>query len=340
MPSLNYDPKDPKFILLGKIFDFTDSKKSLNCLSRAGVKNRVKVMFCIKTLLMAMYFDYTVSGVINELNRSGKLRKFMHVKGEILTASQVYEILSRSSSEQYCKYINSILNMFNKSRRGSFEEFLVDATPSECDFNIDKKYITKEHLDELKLKWAYSSTKGSYIGFKVSVVLNKRTMSPVAVLIHAGSPHDSKIFHEILKELRRRNIIKPKDILYYDKGYFSYKNYLIAVNIFKIVPVIFPQSKFSIDKLKAMISYPLESFNQTDKAEELKSEIKAIGKILINKLKNWKEYKPIRGIIRRFFQSRKRCIRIRQIPFIYYRINEQKHLSMHIINNTSRTTRI
>ena len=27
-----------------------------------------------------------------------------------------------------------------------------------------------------------------------------------------------------------------------------------------------------------MISYPLESFNQTDKAEELKSEIKAIGK--------------------------------------------------------------
>ena len=230
--------------------------------------------------------------------------------------------------------------MFNKSRRGSFEEFLVDATPSECDFNIDKKYITKEHLDELKLKWAYSSTKGSYIGFKVSVVLNKRTMSPVAVLIHAGSPHDSKIFHEILKELRRRNIIKPKDILYYDKGYFSYKNYLIAVNIFKIVPVIFPQSKFSIDKLKAMISYPLESFNQTDKAEELKSEIKAIGKILINKLKNWKEYKPIRGIIRRFFQSRKRCIRIRQIPFIYYRINEQKHLSMHIINNTSSTTRI
>ena len=163
MPSLNYDPKDPKFILLGKIFDFTDSKKSLNCLSRAGVKNRVKVMFCIKTLLMVMYFDYTVSGVINELNRSGKLRKFMHVKGEILTASQVYEILSRSSSEQYCKYINSILNMFNKSRRGSFEEFLVDATPSECDFNIDKKYITKEHLDELKLKWAYSSTKGSYI---------------------------------------------------------------------------------------------------------------------------------------------------------------------------------
>ena len=43
------------------------------------------------------------------------------------------------------------------------KNFLVDATPSECDFNIDKKYITKEHPDELKLKRAYSSTKESYI---------------------------------------------------------------------------------------------------------------------------------------------------------------------------------
>ena len=43
-----------------------------------------------------------------------------------------------------------------------------------------------------------------------------------------------------------------------------------------------------------MISYPLESFNTNKKAKELKSEIKAIGKTLINKLKNWKEYKPIR----------------------------------------------
>ena len=73
--------------------------------------------------LMAMYFNYTISGVINELNMSGKLRKFMHVKDEILTASQVYEILSQSSSEQYGKYINSILNMFNKGHSGSYEEF-------------------------------------------------------------------------------------------------------------------------------------------------------------------------------------------------------------------------
>ena len=117
MPSLNYDPKDLKFILLGKIFDFTDSKKSLNCLSRAGVKNRVKIMFCIKTLLMAMYFDYNVSNVIKELNRTSKLRKFAGFNGEIPTAEQVYEYFSRYSAEQYCNIINSMFNMINKPNR-------------------------------------------------------------------------------------------------------------------------------------------------------------------------------------------------------------------------------
>ena len=36
--SLNYDSKDPKYILLGKILNFTKSKRSLNALSRAGIK--------------------------------------------------------------------------------------------------------------------------------------------------------------------------------------------------------------------------------------------------------------------------------------------------------------
>ena len=86
------------------------------------------------------------------------------------------------------------------------------------------------------------------------------------------------------------------------KAIFHIKTILLQLTYLKQFLLYFHKVKFSIDKLKAMISYPLESFNQTDKAEELKSEIKAIGKILINKLKNWKEYKPIRGIIEDFFK--------------------------------------
>lgn len=305
LPSLNYDITDPKYMLLGKIFDFLDSKKSLNCLSRAGIKNREITVFCIKILFMAMFFDYTVSGVVNELNRSNKLRKFIGTIDNLPTVEQVYEVLSRSSAEQYCKYVNSILNMFNKKTRGKYNKFIVDATPSACDFNLDKKFITPEHLEKLKLKWSYSTTKGSYIGFKVTMVLNKKTMAPVSILIHSGAPHDSRIFDEILKELKRRRIIKDKDILLFDRGYFSYNNYLIGINKYKITPVIFPNNRFSIDRLKALMSLPLEACDESQKAVELKNKITSIVKVLYAELEKWSDLKPIRGIIEDFFKVAK-----------------------------------
>ena len=52
LPSLNYDEKDPKFQLLGKIFDFMNKKRTLNYLSLAGIKNRSKVLLSIKILFI------------------------------------------------------------------------------------------------------------------------------------------------------------------------------------------------------------------------------------------------------------------------------------------------
>ena len=40
LPSLNYDPNDPKFILLSKIFKIIGAKKVLNIYSRNGITNR------------------------------------------------------------------------------------------------------------------------------------------------------------------------------------------------------------------------------------------------------------------------------------------------------------
>ena len=38
---------------------------------------------------------------------------------------------------------------------------------------------------------------------------------------------------------RKLGIIKDKDIILCDRGYFSYKNYQIGINKYKIIPVIF-----------------------------------------------------------------------------------------------------
>ena len=194
LPSLNYDSNDPKYTLLSKIFKIIDSKKFRDTCSRKGITNRQMMIDSLKILFISMYFDYTVSNVINELNRSKKLRKFAGFSNEIPTAGQIYEYLSRYSAEQYCKIVNSTLMRFNKQNRGTYNRFIADATPSACNFNNDKHFIPKEHLEKLNLKWGFSTTKGHFIGFKVTVVLNEKTRAPVSILIHSGAPNDSKNF--------------------------------------------------------------------------------------------------------------------------------------------------
>ena len=87
---------------------------------------------------------------------------------------------------------------------------MADTTPCACDFNKDKEFITKEHFDKLGLKWGFSTTKGHFIGFKVTVVLDEASMIPVCILIHSGAPSDTKLIDNILKKLSRRRIIKKK----------------------------------------------------------------------------------------------------------------------------------
>ena len=74
---------------------------------------------------MSMYFSYNVSNVVNELNRSSKLRKFAGFSKEIPTAEQIYEYMSRYSAEQYCKIVNSTLMRFNKQNRGTYNRFIL-----------------------------------------------------------------------------------------------------------------------------------------------------------------------------------------------------------------------
>ncbi|WP_458402738.1 hypothetical protein [Methanobrevibacter sp.] len=111
---LNYDSRDPKYNLLGKIFKIIDSKKFKDTCNRKGITNRQMMVDSIKILFISRYFDYTISNVVNELNRSAKLRKFAGFSKEIPTAEQIYEYMSRYSAKQYCKIVNSTLMRLNK----------------------------------------------------------------------------------------------------------------------------------------------------------------------------------------------------------------------------------
>ena len=149
-----------------------------------------------------------------------------------------------------------------------------------------------------------------------------------------------KFLTKFYKTFKKRRIIKRKDIILFNRGYYGYKNYQIGINKYKIIPTIFPKQSYSEEKLKGQMSYPMEVFSRNKKAKNLKKDIDSIASILYKELQNWKDLKPIRGNNRRFFQSSKRCIRIRWIPQLHSRIHEQKNLFMLIINSTNRTTRI
>ena len=150
-------------------------------------------------------------------------------------------------------------------------------------------------------------------------------MTPVSIFIHPGAPSDARIFEGILKELKRRRLIKKGDIIYFDRGYFSHKNYQIAINIYRIIPIIFPKSNYDINKIKDTMSLPLDSYKDMSTFEKTKNEIADLVNQTVELLTNWKDLKPDRGIIEDFFKAAKRSIWFRRIPQLYRKIHGKKY---------------
>ena len=259
-----------------------------------------------------MFFGLDIPFILSELESKENLRKYFNIS-EVLSADQVYKIFSLQNPEKLMKTLNRILNSRNRVKRRGKKTFIVDATPVDLDFNFHRNKKTKEHLKSLNLKWSYSSSKGFYIGFKATVVIDFDSMNPVCILIHSGAPNDAKLFDEIMETLQKRRIIKKGDTIIFDKGYYGYKNYQLGISKYKIVPFIFPKENFNRTKLDDQLSYPLQVFNQTKKIIKEKHFYNNLKHELFKKLDNWKKFKPIRGKIEDFFKLLKQGLNMREI---------------------------
>jgi len=56
-----------------------------------------------------------------------------------------------------------------------------------------------------------------------------------------------------MSELKRRRLLKKGQLVIADKGFYTAKNYLIGINKYKIVPLIFPK-KPTLEVLKDKIN--------------------------------------------------------------------------------------
>lgn len=302
LPGLNYTKRCRKFSLLNKVYINIEDKNNRHIFSENGIKNIEMMIICIKIVFMSKFYNYPISRIIQEIKLDKRLKRFLKIRGEIPSEGQIYEYLSRYSPDQYNNISNSFFKLFIKSNRNHKSDLIVDATPVACDINIVKKYMTPEKLEELKLDMGYSSNTGFYIGFKVTVVLEKDSLCPVSVIIHSGAKNDSKIYEEVLQELKRRRLLRKKQVIYFDKGYYSIENYLMGINEYNIIPVIFPRQYFSIEKLEARMSTRLDIFYDEKKLKQEKKLFLELTTTLYKKLKNWKKFKPIRGLIEDFFK--------------------------------------
>ena len=309
---LNLDIKDPNYTLLKEIFKIMDSRKSSQILASYGFKNLNKQITTFKIIFISMFFGLDIPFILNELESKKELQKYFNIS-EILTADQIYKNLSLQDSEKLLKALNRILNHQNRVKRRGKKTFIVDATPIDLDFNFNRNKKTKEHLKTLNLKWSDSSSKGFYIGFKATVILDYDSMNPVSILIHSGAPNDAKLFDEIMENLQKRRIIQKGDMLIFDKGYYSYKNYQLGISKYKIVPFIFPKDNFKRTKLNDQLSYPLQVFKKTKKILAQKQFYNNLKHELLKKLDNWKKFKPIRGKIEDFFKLLKQGLNLREI---------------------------
>ena len=283
-PSINLDKTDPKICLLTKILKNFDKRSTKQILSRNGVKNINKMIDSMKIILIALFYNYTISDTVREINRDKKLQTHFKIQNNF-TEQQFYDYFSRFDPQLFNNITNSICSRINKENRNPIRTFIVDATSVEVDINTIKKYISQEELNKLKLKWGFSKTKNYYIGFKVTVTLDKDTLCPVSILIHPGSPHDSVFYEKVLNKLKRRRLLAKRTSLYLDRGYYSLENYKIGINRYNIVPVIAPKYKNTIQKIKDNLAYPLEIF-KNKKVNKLKKEYITLKTISIKKLEN------------------------------------------------------
>jgi len=86
------------------------------------------------------------------------------------------------------------------------------------------------------------------------MVIEYPSLMSVAFLLHQGSSSDAKLYEEILEDLKRRGIARDGDTIISDKGYYGYRNYTMGISRFKVIPVIFPEKNFKMEKLMGMLS--------------------------------------------------------------------------------------
>ncbi|MGA9188699.1 MAG: transposase [Methanosarcina sp.] len=298
--------EDYKWRLLSKILNIFDLRSTKQILAQYEILPLEKSIPALKIVILNMYFCLEISYVVRELEEKKKLRKFMRIKS-VSSEDEVYSIMSSFDPEQFINFVIGLLNNVCSRRKRGLSQIVIDSMDINLDLNWFKRKISKKMLKGRDFKWGHSKHEGYFIGMKLSLALEYPSLKPLAFIVNEAKVSEYTVCPQILEELKRRKKIRAGDVLYFDRGYFSYENYVIGIAKYRIVPVIFPRINCDYNKLFDMLSYPLNIFDSKRNTKEEKKLYKRPMAKFKALMENWRRLRPIRSLIEDLFKLAKKA---------------------------------
>jgi len=298
--------EDYKWRLLSEILNVFNLRSTKQILAQYGLLPLERSIPALKIVIMSMYFCLEISYIVRELEDKKKLRKFMRITS-VPSEDEVYSIMSSFDPDQFINFVIGLLNNVCSRRKRGLSQIIIDSTDINLDLNWFKRKISKKMLENRDFKWGYSTHRGYFMGMKLSLALEYPSLKPLAFIVNEANVSEYTVYPQILEELKRRRKIRAGDVLYFDRGYYSYENYVIGIAKYKIVPVIFPKINCNFNKLFDMLSYPLNIFDSKRNTEEEKKLYKRLVAKFKSLIENWGGLRPIRSLIEDVFKLAKKA---------------------------------
>jgi transposase len=84
------DVEDPKWVLLGNIFNIFDSRRFKQEMAKHGIKPAVKTGIMCKVIILALFFSNDISYMVSQLKSREDLRNFTGIM-DVPFDYQIYE---------------------------------------------------------------------------------------------------------------------------------------------------------------------------------------------------------------------------------------------------------
>ncbi len=294
------DLRHPTWIIFNNIINLFDRRTVKKEMAKVGIKPVKKAALMLRITITSIFFEKDITEVVEELKRNEELRRVVRV-AEVPSADEIYSFLSKFSGDRFIKLVLSVINRLSRRKTRSSVK-LLDTTDIKLDLNLFRE-------QKIEYKWGYAPGKGFYKGFKLALVIEYPSLKPVGFYLYEGSPNDSKLFLEIVKDLKRRRILRKGDRIIADKGFCAQKNYWKSIMWYKILPFIFPRKNLNVKRITGRLSHPFEA-RKNEKVKRFYDELFTSFKSFLN---SWENFKAIRSVVEDVFKVLKNSLSLKNL---------------------------